>query len=203
MKKILALLLVLMMVLAACGGATPAPAAPVADPAPGTDAGADAAPPAANGGDFTFAIVTKSAGNPFMERMASGFESAAQGMGFTAVVQHPVDTTAEAQITVINNLIAQGVNGIAVASNDPYALESAIQSARDAGIVVVTLDSDTAGSQMFVNQAGVFEVAQVLVDSAYDMTGGAGQFAVLSATSVATNQNAWIAAMEEIISANA
>jgi len=198
----IALLLVLMLVLAACGGGgTEAP--PATPPAnDGASSGGDAAAPPAVG-DLTFAIVTKSAGNPFMERMASGFESAAAGMGVRAIVQHPVDTTAEAQITVINSLIAQGVDGIAVASNDPHALESALQAARDQGIIVVTLDSDTAGSQMFVNQAGVFEVAQVLVDSAYDMTGGEGQFAVLSATSVATNQNAWIAAMEEIISGNA
>ena len=153
--------------------------------------------------DLTFAIVTKSAGNPFMERMASGFQTAAAAVGATAIVQHPEDTTAEAQIVVINNLIAQGVNGIAIAANDPSALESAIREARDQGIAVITLDSDTAGSAMFVNQAGVFEVAQVLVDSAYDMSGGSGQFAVLSATSTATNQNAWIAAMQEIIAGNA
>jgi len=190
-----------MMVLAACGnGAAPPPAQP--DPAPGTE-DTEPTPLPEVGGDLTFAIVTKSAGNPFMERMASGFVDGAAAMGINAIVQHPEDTTAEAQIMVINSLIAQGVNGIAVAANDPYALESVLQSARDQGITVVTLDSDTAGSQLFVNQAGVSEVAQVLVDSAYDMTGGAGQFAVLSATSVATNQNAWIAAMEEIIAGNA
>jgi len=191
MKKLIVMLLALMMLVAACApAATPAPAAPA--PAPAAD------PPAA-GDDLTFAIVTKSAGNPFMERMASGFQTAVAAMGATAVVQHPEDTTAEAQIVVINNLIAQGVNGIAVAANDPNALESTLKSARDQGIAVITLDSDTAGSGMFVNQAGVFEVAQVLVDSVYDMTGGAGQFALLSATSTATNQNAWIAAMQEII----
>jgi len=190
----------MILTVAACGnGGT------TADPDPTPAPPAEPTAPAEPAGDeeLTFAIVTKSAGNPFMERMASGFQDASAAMGINAVVQHPVDTTAEAQITVINNLVAQGVDGIAVASNDPYALESALQAARDQGIVVVTLDSDTAGSQLFVNQAGVFEVAQVLVDSVYDMTGGAGQFAVLSATSVATNQNAWIAAMEDIIANNA
>jgi rhamnose transport system substrate-binding protein len=186
MKKLLALLLAMMLVvstlaLTACG-----------------NNGADEP----ESGDLTLAIVTKSAGNPFMERMASGFEEAGATMGVDVVVQHPVDTTAEAQITVINSLVAQGVDGIAIASNDPEALESAINAAKEEGIVVVTLDSDTAGSQLFVNQAGVFEVAQVLVDSVYDMAGPNAQFAVLSATSVATNQNAWIAAMETIIDEN-
>jgi rhamnose transport system substrate-binding protein len=55
---------------------------------------------------------------------------------------------------------------------------------------------------MFVNQAGVEQVAQVLVDSCLDMAGGEGQFAVLSASSTATNQNAWIAAMKVIIDGN-
>lgn len=199
MRKTIALLLMLVLVLAAC---TPQQPPPQTVPA-GADTQDAADPAPAADGELTFAIVTKSAGIPFMERMASGFQDAAGGMGINAIVQHPADTTAEAQITVINNLIAQGVDGIAVASNDPNALESAINSAQGQGISVVTLDSDTAGSQLFVNQAGVFEVAQVLVDSVYDMTGGSGQFAVLSATSVATNQNAWIAAMEEIISGNA
>lgn len=124
-------------------------------------------------------------------------------LGVTSIVQYPEDTSAEAQITVINNLVAQGVDGIAVAANDAEALESTLQAARDSGIVVVTLDSDAKGSQLFVNQAGVTEVGQVLVDSIYDMTGGEGQFAVLSATSTATNQNSWIAAMEQIIAGDA
>jgi len=184
-KKIIALLLAIALVLtlAACGGG----------------GGGQTTPAASEDGDLTFAIIPKSAGNPYNERKASGFVAAAESMGINAIVQYPEDTTAEAQIMVINNLIAQGVDGIAVAANDPYALESTLQSARDQGIIVVTLDSDARGSQMFINQAGVFEVAQALVDSVYDMTGGAGQFAVLSATSTATNQNSWIAAMHEII----
>jgi rhamnose transport system substrate-binding protein len=165
-----------------------------------------AAPPAAGagGGDgqLTFAIVLRSAGNPFMERMAYGFVNAAESLGHVAVTHYPEDMSAEAQITVINTLIAQGVDGIAVAANDPDAIESALNAARNQGIAVITLDGDAAGSQLFVNQAGVTEVAQALVGSVYDMTGGSGQFAVLSATSTSPNQNAWIAAMQEVIDGN-
>ena len=150
-------------------------------------------------GTLTFAIVVRSAGNPFMERMAYGFVTATEAMGYEAVVIYPEDMSAEAQIGAINTLIAQGVDGIAIAANDPYALESAMNAARDQGIAVVTLDGDAAGSSLFVNQAGVREVGQALVDSVYDMTGGSGQFALLSATSTSPNQNAWIAAMEDII----
>ena len=178
MKKLIAMLLALVMIcsLAACGGG--------------------------GEGEVTFAIVPKSAGNPYNEREASGFEEACKALGVKCIVSYPEDTSAEAQIQVIENLIAQGVAGIAVAANDAEALEPTLKKARDAGIVVVTLDSDAKGSQLFVNQAGVTEVAQKLVDSIYDMAGGEGQFAVLSATSTATNQNAWIAAMHQIIDAD-
>ncbi len=206
MKKIIAMLLALVMVLAlaACGGTAEETQAPAADnnnetPAPEqNDAPENNDAPA----EKVFAIVPKSAGNPYNEREASGFEQACAEMGIKSIVQYPEDTSVEAQITAINNLVAQGVTGIAVAANDALALESTLQAARDQGIIVVTLDSDAKGSQLFINQAGVKEVAQVLVDSVYDMAGGEGQFAVLSATSTATNQNSWIAAMEQIIAAD-
>ena len=37
------------------------------------------------------------------------------------------------------------------------------------------------------------------MDAAYDMCGGSGEFAILSATSQATNQNAWIEALQKIM----
>ena len=151
----------------------------------------------------TYAIVCKDASNPYMARMVSGFKEACTALGITAIEKSPETTSADDQITIINELVAQGVKGIAIAANDAAALKGAIEQAKKKGVVVVTLDSDTAGSQMFVNQAGVTEVAQVLVDSIADMCGAdGGEFAILSASSTATNQNAWIAAMEEILKAD-
>lgn len=189
MKKLIALFLAMIMVLglAACGEQ------------PANNGGGNEA-----GGDITYAIVAKSEGNPYMEKMVDGFKDACAKLGVKCEVKYPeTATNIEDQIAVINELIAQGVKGIAIAANDAEALAATLQEAKDAGITVITLDSDTTGSQMFINQAGVKEVAQVLVDSVYDMTGGEGEFAVLSAASTATNQNAWIAAMKEIIEGDA
>ena len=185
MKKLISLLLALVLVigLVACGNSAPA---------------ADN-----KGGAAVYAIVCKDASNPYMARMVQGFEEACKAIGVTALEKSPETTSAEDQIAIINDLVAQGVKGIAIAANDAAALQATIKAATDKGIAVVTLDSDTAGSQLFVNQAGVTEVAQVLVDSVYDMAGGAGEFAILSASSTATNQNAWIAAMETIIAGDA
>ena len=173
MKKIVALLLVAIMALALV-----------------------ACQPADQGG-ATYAIVCKDASNPYMLKMIEGFEKSCKAIGVTMVTKSPETATVDGQISIVKELM-----GIAIAANDAAALEPTIKAAREAGIVVVTLDSDTKGSQMFVNQAGVEQVAQVLVDSIHDMADGEGEFAVLSASSTATNQNAWIAAMKVIIDGN-
>ena len=180
MKKFIALLLAAVMVfaMAAC------------------------APAEQDGGKTTYAIVCKDGSNPYMKRMVSGFKTACEALGVEFIEKSPATTSVEDQKEIVNQLAAQGVKAIAIAANDAAALEATLTEARGRGIAIVTLDSDTKGSQMFINQAGVKEVAQVLVDSIYDMAGGEGEFAVLSASSTATNQNAWIAAMDEIIKAD-
>ena len=134
--------------------------------------------------------------------MISGFETACKALGVKMVTKSPEKATVDGQITIVNELVAQGVKGIAIAANDATALQPTIEAATKAGIAVVSIRYDAAGSQVFVNPSGVKQVAQALVDSCYEMAGGEGQFAVLSVTSTAINPNAWIAAMHEIIDAN-
>ncbi len=200
MKKAVSIMLAAAMtigLLAGCGasgnGGSTAPAADNSASA-GTEA------PAASDGAKTYAIVTKSAGNPYNEREASGFEEVIKAQGGNVVVQHPESATADAQIAVVNSLISQGVSSIAIAANDANALAAVLQEAADAGIKVCSLDSDVVANARatFCNQAGVTEVGQALIDAVYDLCGGEGQYAILSATSQATNQNAWIDAMKSI-----
>jgi len=161
------------------------------------DAAADSS--ASAGG--TYALVPKSAGNPFNEKEADGFTAAVEAMGGTAIVQYPESATADAQITVIQSLISQGVDSICVAANDENALQGALEEAMDAGIKVCSVDSSVNADSRAVhcNQAGVDEIGLALIDAVYDISGGEGQFAILSATSQATNQNAWIDSMKSFM----
>lgn len=175
--------------------------------AAGTDAevtDAEATDAATTGEDIsgnTYAIVTKAAGNPYNEKEASGFKEVIDASGAKVVVKHPESATAEAQITMINELIAQGVNSIAIAGNDLDALQPALKSAIDKDIKVSSFDSNVnAASRMtFVNQAGVDQIGQTLMDAVLDISGGEGQWAILSATSQAANQNSWIEAMKSVM----
>ena len=85
-------------------------------------------------------------------------------------------------------------------ANDTNALSSALQEAQEKGIKVLTIDADVnpADRSTFINQAGTEEIGQALIDAVLDLCGGEGDYAILSATSQSTNQNAWIEAMEKI-----
>ncbi len=149
----------------------------------------------------TYAYVSKSSGNPYNEKQAEGFVAAIEEAGGTAIVKHPESATAEDQITMINELVAQGVDSIAIAGNDYDALEPALTAAMEAGIEVSSMDANVNPNSRatFVNQAGVTQIAETLMDAVLDITGGEGQWAILSATTTATNQNAWIDAMKVVM----
>jgi len=207
-KKLLSVLLCTAMVATlavGCGGGNDGGSDSNADSGSSTassDSGDDAdSDGGESSGGGTYAIVTKSAGNPFNEKTAEGFQEVIEAAGGTAIVKHPESATADAQVSVIQSLISQGVDSICIAANDENALQAALEEAMDAGIKVCCEDSKTNpdSRQVFVNQAGVQEIGQALMDAVLDISGGEGQWAVLSATSQAANQNAWIDAMKEVM----
>ncbi|WP_099466724.1 rhamnose ABC transporter substrate-binding protein [Konateibacter massiliensis] len=160
----------------------------------------DTATDTATGGG-SYAIIVKSAGNPYNQKEIEGFREVIEAQGGSCVVKEPSAATAEAQIAMINELVAQQVDAIAIAGNDVDALQPALTAAKNAGIKISSLDSSVnADSRLVhVNQAGTQIIGQTLMDAILDISGGSGQFAILSATSQATNQNAWIDAMKTVM----
>ena len=76
------------------------------------------------------ALVPKALGIGFFEAAHKGAEEAAQELGDVEIIfTCPTDTTAEGQIEVLNALIAQGVDAIAVSANDTDALVPTLKKA--------------------------------------------------------------------------
>lgn len=203
-KRLLATLLTVAMtatILVGCGGGDTAASS---SSTTSESASSESASSGGSSSGGTYALITKSAGNPFNEKEAEGFQNAIEAVGGTVIIQHPEAATADAQISVIQSLISQGVDSICIAANDENALQAALEEAADAGIKVCSVDStvNTASRLVHVNQAGVNEIGQCLVDAVYDLTGGEGQWAIVSATSQAANQNAWIDSMKEIMASD-
>ncbi|MFP4303192.1 MAG: rhamnose ABC transporter substrate-binding protein [Spirochaetaceae bacterium] len=140
------------------------------------------------------AFVFKNTGNPYGEKQMEGFRIAIEEQGHEAILRAPEQPTAEAQIQIIEQLIAQRVTSISITGNDFDALEPALTRAMDQGIAVLSADSavNPDSRMVHVNQADSEMIGRTLIQAAYDMADGAGDIAILSATSQASNQNLWI-----------
>ena len=152
--------------------------------------------------DVRIAVVAKALGNGFFEAAGKGAEEAAEELGDVEIIYTgPTDPTAEGQIEVINSLIAQRVDAIVISANDPDALVPALKKAMQRGITVVSFDSAVApeGRQVHLNPSSEPLIGNMIIKLAADHLPDGGQVAVLSGTSTATNQNAWIAEMEKVM----
>ena len=154
-------------------------------------------------GDANYAItfLPKNLGNAYFDTSDAGGAEAIEEFGGTYAEVGPAESGPDAQVSFINTLTQQGVGGIVVSANDPQAICDALNEARDAGTKVVTFDSDTNPEcrDVFINQASAEGIAKVEVDLIAEQIGGEGKIAILSSTPDATNQNAWIAIMEDYL----
>lgn len=103
------------------------------------------ADPAQSGGDGStyVTIITKDPDNHFWTSMVEGAEAAADEAGIELSVEAGADQSdADGQIQAIENAIARGDSAILIANNGP-AVNDAIQKARDAGLLVLALDTPT------------------------------------------------------------
>lgn len=148
------------------------------------------------------ALVVKALGIGFFEAAHKGAEEAAKELGDVEIIYTgPTDTTAEGQIEVINSLIAQKVDAIAVSANDADALVPTLKKAMDRGITVISWDSGVAkdGRQMNLNPSSPALIGNTIIKLAADSLPDGGDVAILSATTTSTNQNTWIAEAKKVL----
>jgi fructose transport system substrate-binding protein len=103
---------------------------------------AAAAAPAA--GPVKVGLITKTDTNPFFVKMKEGAEAEAKAKGaelMTAAGKFDGDNAA--QVTAIENMVSAGVKGIMITPSDTKAIVPAIKKARDAGVMVIALDTPT------------------------------------------------------------
>nr|WP_245155649.1 rhamnose ABC transporter substrate-binding protein [Paracoccus ravus] len=151
--------------------------------------------------EMRIALVVKALGIGFFEAANKGAEEAAKELGDVKIIYTgPTDTTAEGQIEVINSLIAQKVDAIAVSANDTDALVPTLKKAMDRGITVISWDSGVAaeGRQMHLNPSSSALIGNMIIKLAADNLPEGGDVAVLSATTTSTNQNTWIEEMNKV-----
>ena len=163
MNRRAALAVVLSLTVAACGGSAPQGAA---TPAKKT---------------LKFALLPKSLDIPVFNYANLGAQRVAKELGVEVVYRGPDTADPLKQKEVMESFITQKVDGIAISVTNAEFLRSTIDKAMDAGIPVVTWDSDAPTSKRIAFY-GVddFKAGQIMGDEAGKLMNGKGTVAFLT-----------------------
>ena len=96
------------------------------------------------GGDTIVGLITKTDTNPFFVKMKQGAQAAASQSGVKLqTYAGKQDGDNESQVQAIENLISAGAKGFLITPNDSKAIVPSIDKARQAGMLVIALDTPT------------------------------------------------------------
>jgi len=113
----------------------------------GDDEGGGGAAAGGGGGDgeqITIGLITKTDTNPFFVKMKEGAQAKAKEVG--AELQSfagKKDGDNESQVAAVENLISAGAKGFMITPNDSEGIVPALDKARQAGLLVIALDTQT------------------------------------------------------------
>jgi fructose transport system substrate-binding protein len=89
-------------------------------------------------------LITKTETNPFFVKMKEGASEAAKAKGAKLMsAAGKFDGDNASQVTAIENMITAGAKAILITPSDTKAIVPAIKKARDAGVLVIALDTPT------------------------------------------------------------
>jgi rhamnose transport system substrate-binding protein len=149
------------------------------------------------------AMMPKAKGDPYFISARKGADSAAAALGVELLWDGPTDLDPAKQNEVVEAWITRGVDAIAVSVENKEAISTVLRKARAKGIKVVTWDADAEkdARDYFVNQATPQGIGYTLMDEAARIMGEKGEFAIITASLSAANQNEWIKYIKERMAA--
>ena len=146
----------------------------------------------------------KSKGNAYFISCSKGAQKAATELGDDLIFDGPTDTDPAKQNEIVENWITLGVDVIAAACEDKGSISTALRKAQAKGIKVITYDADALpdARQFFVNQATPQGIGYGLMDETARLCESNGDFAIITASLTAANQQEWQKYIEEDLATN-
>ena len=165
--------------------------------------GPTAARETAGGHKPVIALMPKAKGDPYFISCKQGADEAAKELGVELLWDGPTDLDPAKQNEVVEAWITRGVDAIAVSVENKVAISTVLRKAREKGIKVVTWDADSErdARDFLINQATPQGIGYTLTDEAARIMGGKGDFAIITASLSAANQNEWIKYIRERLAA--
>lgn len=153
------------------------------------------------GSKLKIVYIPKNTGNPYFSDVIKGFEQATKETGDEFTTTAPAAADSTGQIPFIKEQIQQNVDVIVLSASSPDTLNKVCDEAKAKGILVMTVDADLTGNESHreaaILQATTAQVGDGQIELLGQQINYEGEFAILSATPDAPNQNAWIAVMKE------
>ena len=148
-------------------------------------------------------MMPKAKGDPYFISCRQGAEEAAAESGVELIWDGPTELDPAKQNEVVEAWITRGVSVVAVSVENQAAISTVLRKARARGIKVLTWDADSEpdARDFLVNQATPQGIGETLTDEAARLTGGKGDFAIVTASLSAANQNQWIAVIKARLAA--
>jgi rhamnose transport system substrate-binding protein len=140
------------------------------------------------------AMMPKAKGDPYFVSCRQGAEEAAKELGVDLLWDGPTDLDPAKQNEVVEAWITKGVDVIAVSVENQAGISTVLRKAREKGIKVITWDADAEKNarDFLINQATPQGIGNTLTDETARILGGKGEFAIITASLSAANQNEWI-----------
>ncbi|MBD3765699.1 MAG: autoinducer 2 ABC transporter substrate-binding protein [Rhodobacterales bacterium] len=139
------------------------------------------------------ATVVKIAGIQWFNRMEEGVKQYATDTGANAFQVGPAQADPQQQAALIEDMIAQGVNALAVVPMSPEALEPVLKRAMDAGITVITHEAASQQNTHYDIEAFVNEdFGANLMEQMAQCMGGEGEYAVFVGSLTSQTHNQWV-----------
>jgi ABC-type sugar transport system substrate-binding protein len=148
--------------------------------------------------DKKVAFVPQIIGIPYFDAMEAGGKEAAAKFGVDFIYQGPVDTNPVDQMQIVQNLINQGVNAVAVSVLDASSIAPVVEAAKAKHVVLFTSDSDApkSGRALYVAQATDEGLGDAIIDQMVKRVGEDAKIGIVSGEATASNLNAWISFMQ-------
>lgn len=141
----------------------------------------------------TIATVVKIAGIQWFNRMEEGVQQFAEETGHDAFQVGPAQADPQQQVALIEDMIARGVDALAVVPMSPEALEPVLARAMDAGITVITHEAASQQNMHFDIEAFVNEdFGANLMEQLAQCMGGEGEYAVFVGSLGSQTHMEWI-----------
>ena len=140
------------------------------------------------------AMMPKAKGDPYFVSCRQGAEEAAKELGVDLLWDGPTDLDPAKQNEVVEAWITKGVDVIAVSVENQAGISTVLRKAREKGIKVITWDADAEKNarDFLINQATPQGIGYTLTDETARIMGTKGEFAIITASLSAANQNEWI-----------